>query len=542
MSGTADHRADYTADYVVVGGGSAGCVLAARLAEAGAKVLVLEAGGSDRHPLIRMPAGYVKLLGVETFMWFYKSTVQQRLNGRQPVVPTGRVLGGGSSVNAMAYIRGQAIDYAKWQEATGDAGWGWDALLPRFRALEGNNRLNDAFHGIDGPFKVSDPRYLTEASRRYVMAAQAAGIPYTTDFNGPRQAGVGYFQHSTFNGRRWSTVDAFLRPAQQKTGNIEVLTGCLVGGLTMDGLRATGVEFLRNGKTQTARAGTEVVLCAGAIATPKILMLSGIGPERHLSEMGIAPRVVHDGVGRNLQDHTEVPTLAFFNGKYGYFGQDRGWNQIRNGLQYLLFRSGPVVSTGVEACSFFNPDDMDAEASIQQFCVPSVYLEPGTTDMAPTWGLTLNSCVLRPGSKGSVKLASTDPKDQPLVDPNYFEDPEDLRLSVEGVRQARRILASDPLREIIRTEVFPGAERQDDAALADHAKRFVKTVYHPVGTVRMGRADDDGAPLGPDLKVKGVEGLRVADASMMPNIISGNTNATVVVVADKAAELCLDRS
>lgn len=526
-------------DYVIAGGGSSGSLVAGKLAEAGARVLVLEAGGSDRNPLIQMPAGFVKLLGVEKYMWFYQSTVQQRLHGRQPVVPTGRVIGGGSSVNAMVYIRGQAADYAPWVEATGDPGWGWPALLDRFKAMEGNNRFHSDLHGTNGPLKVSDPVQICDLSRAYVMAAQAAGLAFTPDFNGPRQAGTGFFQLTVDKGRRVSAADAFLHPAM-KTGRITVLTGCLVHRVIIEGGRATGVEYSRAGKLQTARAGREVVMCAGAIATPKILMLSGIGPHFHLKEHGIRTLVDLDGVGQNLQDHTEVPVLSFCNGPHGYFGQDRGWNQIRNGLQYLMFRTGPVASNGVEACSFFDPDDLTAEAKVQQFCVPSVYLDKDIAgDLKPSYGLTLNSCVLRPGSRGSVRLAKADAVAQPLVDPNYFEDPEDLRLSIGGLRQARRILAQDPLKRLIQREIFPGPASDSDAALADHAKRFVKTVYHPVGTTRMGREDDPRAVVTRDLRVKGVQGLRVADASVMPTIISGNTNSTTLVIADRAVSFML---
>ncbi|MCV2894661.1 GMC family oxidoreductase [Lentibacter sp. XHP0401] len=529
-----------TYDYIVVGGGSSGSLLAARLAYAGAKILVLEAGGSDKNPLISMPAGFVKLLGTEKFMWFYQSTVQQRLHGRQPVVPTGKVVGGGSSVNAMVYIRGQAGDYTPWVEATDDEGWGWDALLPIFKEMEDNNRLQDELHSIGGPWKVSDPVQICDLSRSYVLAAQAAGIPFNNDFNGPRQTGAGYFQLSVENGRRCSASSAFLRPAMKATGNIDLLTGCLVHKIVIENGRATGVQYSRKGVTETVKANSEIALCAGAIATPKIMMLSGIGPHFHLKEHGIETLVDHEGVGQNLQDHTEVPVLAFTKPGHGYFGQDKGFNQIRNGLQYMMFKSGPVASNGVEAGSFFHPDDLSQEATIQQFCVPSVYLDPDTTDLKPTYGLTINSCVLRPGSRGSVRLANNNANTQPLVDPNYFEDPEDLRLSVGGLKIARKILDQEPLREIITKEVFPGPDLQDDAALEDHAKKFVKTVYHPVGTVRMGREDDSRAVLTADLKVKGIEGLRVADASAMPTIISGNTNSTTLVVAERAARFMLN--
>lgn len=528
-----------TYDYIIVGAGSSGSLLAARLAEAGAKVLVIEAGGSDRNPLISMPAGFVKLLGAKKFMWFYQSTLQQRLHGRQPVLPTGKVVGGGSSVNAMVYIRGQAGDYASWVEATNDESWGWDALLPIFKGMEDNNHFQDDLHSIGGPWKVSDPIQICDLSRKYVLAAQAAGIPATLDFNGPRQTGAGYFQLTIENGRRCSAASAFLHPAHKKTGNIDLLTGCLVHKVVIENGRATGVQYSRDGKIEIARAGMEIALCAGAIATPKIMMLSGIGPHFHLKERGIKTLVEHGGVGQNLQDHTEVPVLAFTKPGHGYFGQDKGLNQIRNGLQYMMFKSGPVASNGVEAGSFFHPDDLSQEATIQQFCVPSVYLDSDTTNLKPTYGLTLNSCVLRPGSRGSVRLADANPETQPLVDPNYFEDPEDLRLAVGGLKVARKILDQDPLKEIITKEILPGPDLQDDAALEDHAKTFVKTVYHPVGTIRMGRDDDAMAVLMPDLKVKGVEGLRVADASAMPTIISGNTNSTTLVVAERAARFIL---
>lgn len=530
-----------THDYVIVGGGSSGSLVAARLARAGAKVLVLEAGGSDKNPLISMPAGFVKLLSVEKFMWFYQSTVQQRLNGRQPVVPTGRVLGGGSSVNAMVYIRGQAQDYSGWAEATKDESWGWDALLPIFRKMEDNNRFNNDLHGVGGPWSVSDPVQICDLSRKYVSAAQGAGIPFTPDFNGERQTGTGYFQLSVKDGKRCSAATAFLHPAM-KTGNIELLTGCLVHRVIIENGRAVGVEYSRNGSVEIARADNEVVLSAGAISTPKIMMLSGIGPHFHLKEHNIETIVDLVGVGQNLQDHTEVPVLAFTKPGYGYFGQDKGWNQIRNGLHYLMFKSGPVASNGVEACSFFNPDDLSAEAKVQQFCVPTVYLDPDTTTMKPTYGITLNSSVLRPGSKGSIRLASNKASDQPLVDTNYFEDPEDLRLSIEGLRMGRRILAQSPLKEIVTQEVFPGPKTDTNEALAEHAKNFVKTVYHPVGTARMGHDADPMAVIGTDLKVRGVDGLRVADASAMPNIISGNTNSTTLVIAERAAQAMLQEA
>ncbi len=525
-------------DYVVCGGGSSGCLVAARLAEAGARVLLLEAGPDDRNALIRMPAGYVKLLGVERYMWFYQSVPQAHLGGRTPIVPQGRVLGGGSSVNAMVYIRGQRGDYDPWVAATGEAGWGYDALLPYFTGMEDNERLNDRFHGIGGPWKVSDARHTCELTRAFLLAAQGIGLPWNPDFNGESQRGVGTWQITARDGRRCSAADAFLRPAMA-TGRITVTTGAFVLSVIVENGRAVGVRYRVGRETREARAASEVVMAAGAIATPKILMLSGIGPAGHLKEHGIGVVADHPGVGANLQDHTETPVVALCSGAYGYFGHDRGWRQMRNGLEYMVNRTGPVISNGVEAGAFLDPDDLAANPKVQQFCVPSIYLDKDVTDVRPGPGITINSCVERPRSRGSIRLASADPADQPLVDPNYLADPEDVRLSIGGVRRAREILAQAPLRGLVDREIFPGPDKQTDAELAAHARRFAKTVYHPCGTARMGR--DEGAVVTPDLRVRGVEGLRVVDASVMPAIISGNTNATVLVVAEKAVEFILGR-
>lgn len=522
-------------DHIVVGGGTAGCLVAARLADHGARVLLLEAGPDDRNPLIRMPAGFVKLLGVEKYMWFYKSVPQAHLGGRTPIIPQGRVLGGGSSVNAMVYMRGRPADYDRWRDETGDEQWSYESLLPYFTGMEDNERLNDAYHGIGGPWKVSDLPHICELSRAFIVAAQGIGLPHNGDFNGASQRGVGAYQVNVRDGRRCSAADAFLRPAS-RTGRIEIKTGCLVHSVILENGRATGVRYSSGAGLMEARCGSEVVLAAGAIASPKILMLSGIGPADHLKAHGIHAVVDLPGVGENLQDHTETPVVALCNGPYGYFGHDRGFRQLRNGLEYILNRSGPVTSNGVEAGAFFDPDDLSAPPKIQQFCVPSVYLDKDHTEQKASHGITLNSCVARPLSRGSVKLASADPVDQPLVDPNYLAEPEDLRLSIGGIRRAREILARDSLRSMIAKEVFPGPEKMSDADLADHARRFVKTVYHPVGTCRMGRDSDRDAVVTADLRLRGIEGLRVADASVMPTIISGNTNAAVLVVADKAAE------
>lgn len=526
-------------DYIVVGGGSSGCLVAGRLAmEQGARVLVIEAGPPDTSPMIRMPAGFVKLLAGEDHMWLYRSVPQDQLGGRTPIIPQGRVLGGGSSVNAMVYIRGQAQDFEDWAEATGDEGWGYEAMLRRFVAMEGNERLNNRFHGVSGPWKVSDLRHVCELSRAYVQAAQGIGLPFTDDFNGPSQRGAGFYQVTMHQGRRWSAVDAYLKPALA-IGRVEVKTGCLVERVLIEHGRARGVAYREGSESRVALCEGEVLMAAGAIGTPKILMLSGLGPADHLRSHGITALADLPGLGGNFHDHTEVPVVSLCNGPYGYFGQDRGLNQIRNGLQYLGFRSGPVVSNGVEAGAFYDPDDLSARPKLQQFCVPSVYVDKDLSGIAPSHGITINSCVARPASRGQVRLASANPAEMPLVDPNYLAEPEDLRLALAGLRRAREILKQQPLAGMVDREIFPGPAVTGPAELEAHARRFVKTVYHPAGTCRMGRDGEAEAVLSTDLRLRGVEGLRVIDASAMPNIVSGNTNAAVLALADRAADLIM---
>jgi choline dehydrogenase-like flavoprotein len=525
-------------DAIVIGAGSAGCLTAGRLVgDHGLRVLLLEAGPGDSHPLIHMPAGFVKLLGNERYMTFHKSDRHGHLFDRQPSIPQGKVLGGGSSVNAMVYIRGQARDYDDWVAATGSHGWSFAQLLPHFTRMEGNGTFNNAMHGAAGPLKVSDAQHPSDLSRAFVLAAQAAGIQYNADFNSGVQNGSGFYQLTTFNGRRCSAVDAFLKPV---LGNpkLQVLKGARVHRVLIEQGVATGVEFEHNGQLRQVQA-PRVIVTAGALVTPQVLMLSGVGPAAQLRQHGIEVKVDLPGVGENLQDHHEVPVLAFCNGPYGYYKQDEGWNRIRNGLQYLAFRSGPVTSNGVEAGAFFNPDDPAAAPTLQVFCVPSVYLDPDVTDQKATYGLTLNSCVLRPRSRGRVTLESGDPKVSPIVYPNYLHDPEDMRLSIAGIRQALAIVKAAPLAGMVEKLVFPPVPEPTDAMLEEHCRRSVKTVYHPCGTCRMGRDNDPMAVLTPELQVRGVQGLYVFDASAWPTIISGNTNATTYAVADRGVALLM---
>ncbi|MBA3517089.1 MAG: GMC family oxidoreductase N-terminal domain-containing protein [Rhizobiales bacterium] len=538
MAGESEHRYDY----VIAGGGSAGCVVASRLvAEFSARVLLLEAGGAKPSRLLGMPAGYMKYLARDTYLTMHKSVPQPQLDGRAPIIPQAKLLGGGSAVNAMVYIRGQAEDYDGWDRALGQgSGWGFRDLLPHFKRQEENDHLGGEFHGTSGPLKVSHLGHHDEVSRAYIRAVQALGVPYNPDFNGARQMGVGFMQHTIdpATRRRCSAVDAFLAPV---LGNprLTVRTGARVTRILFDGRRAIGVAYETEDGPEKAYADAEVIVSAGSYISPKLLMLSGIGPAGQLSGHGIEVRVDLPGVGQNLQDHHEVPVIAAASGPHGYFGQDRGLAMLKHGAQYVAFRSGPVTTTGVEACAFIDPDGAGADASIQLYCVPTVYLDRDVSGIAPTHGVTFTSCLLRPKARGSVKLRSADPHDLPLVDCNFFGHPDDLRLEIAAMRFAREVIRTSPMRELLADEIFPGAAAESDEALADACRKTVKTNYHPVGTCRMGPDGDPLAVLDSRLRVRGAEQLRVIDASIMPTIVSGNTNGPTLALADRAVTLMM---
>ncbi|NVP58673.1 GMC family oxidoreductase [Mycoplana rhizolycopersici] len=536
-----------TYDYIIVGGGSSACVVAARLVRDGkARVLMLERGPRKANPILHFPAGYMKFLAKDTYLSMHQTKPQDQLNGRGPIVPQGKVLGGGSTVNAMVYMRGQAADYDRWNEAVtepgsnNDGAWSYRDILPYFKAQEDNDHLGGEFHGVGGPLKISDLGHTSPMTRTYVKTLQGMGIPYNPDFNGAEQFGVGFMQHTIDwqTRRRCSAVDAFLAPVMNDP-LLTIEAEATVTRLVLENGRAVGVDYMQNGSKKTATAGVEVILAAGAYQTPKIMMLAGIGPEEELARHGIRTTVALAGVGKNLQDHYECPVVATTKGSFGYYGADRGWPMIKAGLQYLLFKSGPATTTGVETCAFYDPDGNNAEPTIQMFCVPTVYLDRDVMGTDPGDGVTINSLLLRPKARGSVTLASTDPFANPIVDTQIFTHPDDLRLTIASFRFARTVLAASPMRELIDKEIFPGITVTSDEAIADHCCRTVKTGYHPVGTCRMGHDRDPEAVLTADLKVRGVDRLRVIDASIMPTIVSGNTNAAVLGAAAKAADLIL---
>lgn len=533
-------------DYIVIGGGSAGCVAAARLvADSGGTVLLLEAGHSNRHPLLDMPPGIFKMINGSKFMRYHHTTPQAHLDGRVHDIPQGNVLGGGSSVNAQVYMRGRPSDYDAWDailRGNNDGlGWGWKDVLPHFTRMEDNNRLANDLHGADGPLKVSDPGHIDDMSRWFVQSVQSLGEPFNPDFNGPAQRGVGFYQFTNRKGKRSSAAYAFIAP-QLKNPKLTVTLGAEVSQIMIENGRAVGVAYRDKTGTHQVHAKREIVLAAGALVTPKLLMLSGIGPADHLSARGIDVKINLAGVGQNLIDHPEVPIIAYANGPYGYYRQADGWRMIRNGLQFKMFGTGPVTSAGVEAGAFVNPDSPDAPATIQAFCVPIVYLDRDAQDtLKDGYGVTITTVVVKPKSRGSVQLASSNSSDMPVVSPNLLKDPDDMAAMIAGQRFFLQAMAADPLAGRLTKVAAPDPTDTSDAALVAHCKRFVKTNYHPAGTAKMGADGDPMAVLDAQMRVRGIDGLRVCDMSAVPDINAGNTNAPAMMLGDRCAEIMIAR-
>jgi len=528
-------------DIVIAGGGSSACVAAMRLVrDYGLRVAIIERGPRRTARLMAMPAGYMKYLGRDDFLEMHHTVPQPQLGGRGPIVPVAKALGGGSAVNAMVYMRGQKEDYDGWAEYLGSSdAWSYDDMLGHFRRIEANARFNNKYHGISGNLKVSDPGHISDTTEDFLLAAQGLGHSYNPDFNGARQNGVGIMQHTygQWRGRkeRSDAVKAFLEPLAGDE-RLTVITDARVDRILFDGERAVGLAYRQGGQERTVRAEREVLVAAGTYNSAKLMMLSGLGPAAHLGEHDIAVKVDLPGVGQNLQDHHEVPVIASTRGKSGYFGEDRGWPMVRNGLQYLLFNSGPVTTTGIESCLFYDPDGGE-RPTIQLYCAPIVYLDRDVSSAEPTHGVTFTSCLLRPKARGEVKLRSADPAAQPLVNCNFFGDPDDLRLTLASLRHARQILATEPFRSKIAAELLPGTTLDDEESLTRYCGQTVKTNYHPSGSLRMGPDHDPMAVVDAQLRVRGVEGLRVIDCSIMPFIPSGNTNAPAMAVGSKAADL-----
>ena len=532
-------------DYIVVGGGSSGSVAAARLVrDGGHRVLLLEAGHSHRHPLLDMPPGIFKMINGSKFMRYHTTVPQEHLNGRAHDIPQANVLGGGSSVNAQVYMRGRPSDYDEWDATlhgnNEGVDWSWNAVLHHFRRMEGNNRLNNERHGASGPLLVSDPGHIDEFSRWFVQAVQAMGEPFNHDFNGPSQRGVGFYQFMNRRGKRSSAAYAFLEPLKDDQ-RLTIRLNAAVSKIRVENGRAVGVDYKdASGAARTAYARGEIIVAAGALVTPKLLMLSGIGPADQLRSHGIDCLVDLPGIGENLINHPEVPIISTASGPHGYYRQGEGWRMLRNGLQFKLFGSGPVTSAGVEAGAFVNPEDPDAEPSIQAFCVPIVYLDRDVlTLVSNTFGMTVTTVVVKPKSRGFVRLRSADPEAMPLVSPNLLKHEDDMRAMVAGQRFFLRAFETSPLAERIARVVVPDPADRSDAAIKAHCQRFVKTNYHPAGTCRMGANGDPMAVLNARMQVRGVDNLRVCDMSAVPNINAGNTNAPAMMLGDRCADFVL---
>ncbi len=525
-------------DYIIIGAGSAGCVLAHRLSEdPQVKVLLLEAGPRDWHPFIHMPAGVAKLVGQKGVNWDYNTVAEPQLNHRTLWWPRGKVLGGSSSINAMCYIRGVAGDYDDWA-AAGAEGWHWENALPYFRKSESNQRGGDALHGGDGPLSVSDLRYTNPLSQVFIDAAQQHGLPVNGDFNGPQQHGVGFYQVTQRDGARCSSAAAYLTPIKDRP-NLTVHTGALVSRITFEGRRASGVTYSMRGRAFHQPAAREIILSGGAINSPQVLMLSGIGPADELRKHNID--VVQDspGVGTNLQDHLDICTLFHSTKRITY---DRVGDLQVAYKYYLRGHSGPGSSNIAEAGGFVrSPLAPDARNDIQFHFVPAMLEDHGRKRMAGD-GYTLHACFLHPRSRGRIALASNRAADKARIEANYLSDPEgfDLKMMVECAKISREILAQKAFDAYRGTPIFPTRTDLSDAELIEFVRAKAETVYHPVGTCRMG--NDAQAVVDPQLRVNGVEGLRVVDASVMPSLIGGNTNAPTIMIAERAADLIRARA
>ncbi len=516
-------------DYLIIGGGSAGCVLAARLSEDPAvNVCLLEAGGGDRNPLYHLPAGFAKMTkGLGS--WGWQTVPQRHMQGRVFNYTQAKVIGGGSSLNAQIYTRGNAQDYDEWCQMGCD-GWGYEDVLPYFRKAEDNDTYDNRYHGKGGPLGVSQPAAPLPICEAYFEAAAALGIPRNHDVNGEQQDGVAYYQLTQRHARRSSAAMAYLAPNLARA-NLTVKTGAQVRRIMVAAGRATGVELM-DGTCLTAT--TEVILSSGAIGSPRLLQLSGIGPANLLQELGIPVVLDQPQVGENLQDHLDLYCISELSGPYSYDRYAKPHMAALAGLQYLFTRKGPVASSLFETGGFWYADPDARSPDIQFHLGLGTGIEKGVAAM-PQGGVTLNSCYLRPRSRGTVKLASSDPTQAPLIDPNYLQDPRDREMSIRGLKLTQAIMAQAPLAKYVLAERLPGPDVKTDQDYFNFICAHSKTSHHCAGTCRMGV--DPGAVVDPRLRVNGIAGLRVVDNAIMPVVISSNTNAAAIMIGEKAADM-----
>ena len=528
------HAAEF--DYVIVGAGSAGCVLANRLSASGKhSVLLLEAGPKDRNIWIHVPLGYGKLFKAKAVNWMYQTEPEPGLDGRSIFQPRGKTLGGSSSINGLLYVRGQHEDYDRWRQL-GNTGWGFDDVLPYFKKAEDQQRGGDDYHGSGGPLPVSDTRHPDPLSNAFIAAAVESGLPFNPDFNGAAQEGVGLFQTTTRHGRRASTAVAYLRPALRR-GQVRVETAALAQRVLFEGRRAIGVEYKQHGVTHVARARREVLVCSGAFNTPQLLQLSGIGPAALLQQHGIDVVMDAPGVGNDLQDHMQVRIVM-------RCAQKITLNDIVNhpvrkammALQYAAFRTGPLTIAAGTAGAFFRTDPRLATPDVQVHFLPFSTDKMGEALHAYS-GFSASVCQLRPESRGSLRLRSADPAVPPEIRVNYLATETDRTTNVEGLKRLRKMLRAPALKPFVVEDLEPGLNVADDADLLAYCRQRGSTIYHPTSTCRMG--NDALAVVDQRLRVRGIDGLRVVDGSVMPDLVSGNTNAPIIMIAEKASEMIL---
>ena len=528
-------------DYVIVGAGTAGCLLANRLsARPDLRVLLIEAGGPDDYHWIHIPVGYLYCIGNPRTDWMFRTEADAGLNGRELLYPRGKVLGGCSSINGMIYMRGQSRDYDAWAAATGDDTWRWDACLPYFKRHEDHWRGGDALHGSGQEWRVEKQRLSWEILDAFAAAATEAGIPATADFNRGSNEGVGYFEVNQRRGWRWNTSKAFLRPAAARP-NLQVWTRMHASRLLMDGARVTGVEVLPagGGAPIQALASREVILCAGAVGTPQLMQLSGIGAGAVLHDHGIAPRHELPGVGENLQDHLQIRAVFQVQGvKTLNTIANSWWGKLGIGLEYALRRSGPMSMAPSQLGAFTRSSPGQAWPNVEYHVQP-LSLDAFGQPLHRYNAFTASVCNLNPSSRGFVRIASPRPQDAPRIQARYLSTAEDRQVAADSLRLTRRIAAMPALARFQPREVKPGVQFQSDEDLARLAGDIGTTIFHPVGTCRMGRPGEPGAVVDPRLRVQGMIGLRVADASVMPSITSGNTNSPTLMIAERAAEWIL---
>ena len=523
-------------DYIVVGAGSAGAVMAARLSENPAtKVLLLEAGPPDQSFWIHLPVGYGKTMWSKTYNWCFYTDPEPNMNGRKIYWPRGKTLGGSSSINGLVYIRGQREDFDRWRDL-GNPGWGYDDVLPYFKRSESNERGNDAYHGGEGPLAVSDIKDRNPLIESFIAGAQERGVPRTEDFNGAAQEGAGYFQLNTKRGWRWSTAKGYLNPAKSRT-NLSIKTLAHVSEIMLEGRRAVGVRYRQDGRDKIARCRAEVLLCAGAIQSPQLLQLSGIGPATLLQSKGVP--VVHalEGVGENLQDHLQFRLIFEATQRTTNDDLNSLFGKAKLGLQWLFHRRGALAVGINQGGCFMRALPDEAKTPDIQFHVATLSADMAGGALHSFSGFTFSVCQLRPESRGHIRIKSRDPFEPPEMQPNYLATDLDRRTAVAAVKAARAIANTMAMKPMVKREVKPGTDAHDDASLLEFCRNHGATIFHPSGTCAMGPADQAGSVVDARLRVHGMQGLRVIDCSVMPTLVSGNTNAAAVMMAEKAVDM-----